>query len=167
MTTAARVRELFNYDPLTGVFSWRVSPCNFIKAGSAAGHASPEGYVVIGVDYLVLKAHRVAWLHFYGECPDDLHIDHVNGCRSDNRIENLRLCNRAQNAQNLQRAYRNNRSSGILGVYFHKQARKWQAKIQIDGKPKSLGLYHTKEEAAEAYAEAKRAIHPFAAAYAS
>lgn len=167
MTTANRIRELLNYDSATGGFTWKISPCRFIKAGNVAGHVSPEGYIVIGIDYKVLKAHRLAWLHFHGELPTGLDIDHINGQRGDNRIENLRLCTVSQNSQNLQRAYRNNKSSGILGVYWHSQAKKWQAKIQLDGRPKSLGLYLTKDEAAAAYAKAKRAMHPFASAYAS
>ena len=45
------------------------------------------------------------------------------------------------------------RPSKYVGVYWNKQNKKWQAMIRIDGKVKSLGLYHDEKEAARIYDE--------------
>lgn len=160
MTTAERVREQFEYIPETGEFFWRKAPCNFIQCVAKAGNLSKEGYVVIGLDYKVCKAHRLAWLYMHGREPSG-QIDHINGIRSDNRIANLREATPQGNTQNLREAYANNLSSGVLGVYWHKQAKKWQAKITHEGKAKSLGLFDSIESASRAYIKEKRALHAF------
>lgn len=160
MTTAKRVRELLEYLPETGEFFWRISPSNIIKAGAKAGNLSAKGYILIGVDRKVLKAHRIAWLYVYGRAPV-CQIDHINGIKSDNRISNLREVTAEGNCQNLRKAYSNNRSSGVLGVYWHEQAAKWQAKIMHRGKAKSLGLFDSVEAASTAYLCKKRELHAF------
>ena len=76
-------------------------------------------------------------------------IDHINGNKADNRRSNLRFCNNRENHLNL-RAYKNNKS-GFKGVQWHKQGKKWQARIYLDKKAYYLGLYDTAEEASKAY----------------
>lgn len=160
----SEIKKMLSYDAETGKFSWRVSPCGPVAAGKETGYVGKDGYVSIGFGRKVYKAHRLAWAIHYGEVPPK-YLDHINGNRSDNRIVNLRPATRAQNAQNLHRPYKNNKSSGILGVYWHSQCNRWQSRIQLNGKPKHLGLFDTKEEAAAAYAKAKAEYHPYASAY--
>jgi hypothetical protein len=91
---------------------------------------------------------------------DNDRVDHVDGDKLDNRKLNLRRCSHAQNCQN--RPKQSNNTSGYKGVYFHKQTKRWNAKI---GKrpSKSLGLFVVKEEAARAYdEEAKNRYGEFA-----
>jgi hypothetical protein len=84
--TAERLRELLNYDPDTGVFTWRVRPVHSHRVGDIAGSVrTTRGYRLIGVAGRVYKAHRLAWLYMMGEWPKD-QIDHINRDPSDNRF---------------------------------------------------------------------------------
>lgn len=100
-------------------------------------------------------AHRLAWLYVHGEWPSK-HLDHLNGNRTDNRIENLRQVSVAENAENTRRPHRDNKS-GYLGVC--KKRGKWLAVIQIKGKYTRIGLFDTPEMAHEAYLAEKRKHH--------
>lgn len=151
MLTVERLKEVLRYDLETGVFRWACAIGNRAKEGAVAGCLRSDGYCFIRIDGHPYAAHRLAWLYMHGVWPN-LHIDHINRVRSDNRIENLREATRAQNQGNLPR-YRNN-TSGIKGVSLMKRDNKWRASIRVNGKPKNLGHFNTKEEAAEVYRKA-------------
>ena len=155
--TAERLRELLHYDPETGVFTWRVNRGRTAKAGSQAG--SPhDGYVQITVDGREYKAHRLAWLYVHGVWPVG-QIDHRFGIRNDNRIGELRDVTPSVNSQNQRIAKRSNKSSGLLGAYWHNVSNKWMAHIGVAGKKIHLGMFDTAEAAHAAYIEAKRRLH--------
>lgn len=101
--------------------------------------------------------HRLAWLYVTGTWPSD-QIDHVNGIRDDNRIFNLREATGPENNGN-QRQARSDNKTGLLGVYWDKQHKKFSAKIMFSGKHKYLGYFPTAEEAHAAYIKAKRELH--------
>jgi hypothetical protein len=84
-------------------------------------------------------------------------IDHINGNRSDNRIENLRVVTGMQNANNQQTRLAGARKA-MLGASFHKPSGKWISRVKINGKDKYLGLFDTPDEANQAYLAAKREI---------
>ncbi|MCY7423508.1 HNH endonuclease [Bacillus amyloliquefaciens] len=84
--------------------------------------------------------------------PSGFDVDHINGNKLDNRRENLRIATRSQN--NANKRMQSNNTSGYRGVNWHKQRRKWVAKIQVDRKSIHLGLYEKKEDAARAYNKA-------------
>lgn len=157
MITSDELRQLLDYDPKTGIFTWRMSTGSRAVAGSKAGsrNGGRDGYIRIMVSKRVYLAHRLAWLHTHGEWPED-QIDHRNGARDDNRLSNLRLATNSQNGAN-KRRYANNRS-GAKGVYWRGQRGKWTADIQVNGNRKNLGLFTTKEAAAEAYRQAAEAV---------
>ena len=94
-------------------------------------------------------AHRVAWMIHNGDIPDGMVIDHINGIRGDNRISNLRLATRSQNAVNS--GMRSSNTSGQKGVYMNKQVGKWVAEIKVDGRRKRIGTFSDIDEAAVAY----------------
>lgn len=101
MINQKRLKEVLDYDPATGVFTWRVELNARGKVGDPAG-CNSWGYRVIRIDGRLYGAHRLVWLYVHGRWPDAM-IDHVNGDRSDNRIENLREANSVQNAHNAKR----------------------------------------------------------------
>jgi len=84
--------------------------------------------------------------------PPDKDIDHRDCDGLNNRRSNLRFASPSQNAQNNRR--RVNNRSGFKGVNFQSQRNKWQARITVAGKTRSLGLYDTAESAARAYGRA-------------
>jgi hypothetical protein len=148
MLTAKELRDRLSYNAETGLFTWRNSPRKG-WAGRLAGSQQNRGYWKIVIGKTPYQAHRLAWLYVYGEWPTK-DIDHINGVRDDNRIENLREATRQQNCGN-GTCFRNSRS-GIRGVYPVRG--KWSARIIANRKFKYLGLFKTKDEAAQAYAAA-------------
>jgi len=93
----------------------------------------------------------------YGIDPEELEIDHINGNRADDRIQNLRLATRTEQQWNVGKTKRN--KSGHKGVSFYKRLNKWRADIRINGKQKNLGYFETAKEASNAYQEAAKALH--------
>ena len=147
--TASRLRDVLDYDQLTGVFTWRVANRN-AKIGAVAGTLNKQtGYRLIKVDGFDYLAHRLAHLHVTGAWPASC-VDHVNLDRADNRWANLRPATRLQNAHN--RGLTSSNSSGFKGVSASRGG--WQANIRVNGKLKFLGRYPSPEAAHAAYAAA-------------
>lgn len=149
----ASVRQLFRYEPTTGNFLRLVDVRGGQKAGTVAGSLGGEGYVYIGVRGKKYRAHRLAFLVTHGRWPV-ADLDHVNGNRADNRLVNLREADRSQNLWNMR--IRADNRSGIKGVCFDSQARKWRADIKVRGKRVHLGLFSSKEDAGASYAKASQ-----------
>lgn len=153
----ARLRDVLDYDPETGLFVWKKRTGPRSNPGSIAGVTKKDrGYVEIRVDGRTYKAHRLAWLYVHGRWPSG-DIDHINMVTSDNRICNLREATRSQNCCN-KRPRRDSRA-GIKGVCWYKQLARWVAQIRIRGESHHLGYFHTIEEAAKAYEVAARKFH--------
>ena len=114
--------------------------------------SSGKGYAQARVNGKMQLMHRIVAARAGINCPDD--VDHINGNPQDNRRSNLRAATRSQNNANSKRHCNN--TSGIKGVYWHKQAQKWRTQISVDYKIIHLGYYDTKEAAAFAYQEAAR-----------
>jgi hypothetical protein len=148
------MKQLLSYDSETGEFIWTDKAPTKV-AGKPANAKDSLGYICLRVDGKMYKAHRIAWAFVYGEWPE-LHIDHINGDPSDNRICNLREVDRHANMQNERKARLNNKS-GYLGVCPN--GGNWRAEIRVDGKKINLGTYKTPKEAHEAYVVAKRKFH--------
>lgn len=151
------LRQLLRYAPETGSLIWCVSRGK-AAAGSIAGVHDAHGYIVIRLFGILYKAHRLVWLYVNGEFPSG-DIDHVNGVRDDNRIDNLRDASRAQNQQNM-KLYANN-TSGYPGVVWDKSRGKWAARINVGGVMKNLGRFSEPGDAFLAYQDAKRKHHAF------
>jgi hypothetical protein len=153
--TAERLRDVLEYDLITGNFTWKVRTGPRGKPGASAGTLNTRGYYEISVDGRKYVSHRLAWLYVNGKWPKG-EIDHVNGCRDDNRWSNLRDVSRALNTQNRRSASANN-SNGLLGVSRH--GPRWRARIQVDGVVHRLGTYDSPMAAHGAYLIAKRRLH--------
>lgn len=158
MLTQSELKELFTYCPNTGLFTRlkSVSPTGLV--GDISGCKRPDGYIVIQVNSKLFRAQRLAWLYMHGEFPVN-NIDHVNGIKHDNRIVNLRDVTNAGNMQNQRKARDDNKSSGLLGVTWHKSRNKWKSAIKLNGKSIHIGLFHDKHKAHNAYLAKKREIH--------
>lgn len=159
--TADRLRHLLDYDPLTGSFTWRYRVSQRILAGHFAGGPSKgDGRWRITVDKKKYLAHRLAWLHVYGEWPAG-QIDHINGDghTGNNRIAELRSVTSQVNTQNQTRARSDNKHSRLIGAHYDKQYGSWRSSIGHNGKQNYLGTFPTREAAHEAYVKAKRMLH--------
>lgn len=141
-----RLLSLLQYDANSGVFIWRKSlGCRGATKGKIAGHVcKTTGYNILSVDWVRYQAHRLAW--FYMTCVwPTYEIDHINGVRSDNRWENLREADAAQQSWNS--GVRTDNTSGKTGVSKIKGRDVYRAYIQKHGKVKSLGHFPNFEEA--------------------
>ena len=152
--SAAELRRLIDYDPETGRFTSRVRRGR-IAVGDVVGTRRNDGYVKIGIGGRQYYAHRLAWLHVYGEYPSV--VDHVDRNPSNNRLTNLRLVNLSQNQQN-QVAHINN-TSGYKGVTLHKKSGLWKAEIQVNRRRTTIGYYKTPDQASVAYQTAAMIFH--------
>jgi len=99
--------------------------------------------------------HRVVYMMTRGVDPYPYEIDHVDGDPRNNHPSNLRLATRHQNQRHQSGANKSNKTSGIRGVCWNKASNCWQAQIKYDGRSRHLGLFKTKEEAAEVAAAAR------------
>jgi hypothetical protein len=90
-------------------------------------------------------------------CPDGMHVDHINHNTLDNRKENLRICTNSENQMNKGK-YKNNKS-GYKGVCLKKSTGKWSASIKINKKQKYLGCFDDPKDAYRAYCNASRKNH--------
>lgn len=97
---------------------WKVSrrSSKNISEGSPAGTLHHSGYYYIRFLQNFIAAHRLVYLLHHGVIPENMVIDHINGVRSDNRIENLRLVTLELNNRNTKT--RKDNKSGVKGVYF-------------------------------------------------
>lgn len=149
------IRSHMNYNKDTGELTWTK---NFFKTkiGKRVGCLSRYGYYKVTFKKQTLLCHRVCWALHYNEQPPEI-IDHINGIRTDNRIDNLRGSTTTENAENQRGAMRSNRTSRFLGVSKFKG--RWRAKIKAKGKYVFLGYHDTEELARDAYIKAKRELH--------
>lgn len=150
--TPERLKELLHYDPKTGLFTWLVDRGAHRCKGQHPGTPDATGYLMIRVDYVIYKAHRLAWLYMTGEWPS-IYVDHINGVRSDNRWANLRSADPAQNTINSKQ--RSNRF-GYRGI-ARSSKNSFRAEIRIEGRRVYLGNFATPEAASAAFEEAAAA----------
>ena len=157
--TQEYVKELINYDPCTGLVTWKVSRGK-ARAGSLASDVSVgstgKRYGRITIHKKRYKLHRIIWLYVYGSFPET--IDHINGNSLDNRITNLRNVDLRTNSLN--RRVQNNSTSGIHGVNWHKTQRSWQVSIHDRNGYKYLGKFNNLFDAACVRKSAER-IHGY------
>ena len=158
LLTQAELKEILRYEPETGAFTWNRQRKNGALAGDVAGHVSGEGYWAIGIGGVHWQAHRVAWFYVHGVWPET--IDHINGCKADNRIINLKNCSTSENNQNTHGPQVNSKSQ-MLGVSWHKKAKKWQAHICVYKERKYLGLFDDVNEAHKAYLKEKEKLNVY------
>ena len=147
MITQKYLKEVFTYNSNNGVLIYKKRINNRIQIGRVAGHISSDGYRYVRVFGTSQKHSRLVFLFHNGVFPKN-NIDHINGNRSDDRIENLRDVTQEENRKNCM--IMTNNSSGVQGVNFYKRTNKWRAFIGLNGKHIHLGYFDTKKLALEA-----------------
>jgi hypothetical protein len=147
----AKLKELLDYSPDTGGFTWRVNRARTAKANAPAGTKNNVGYIRIIVCGKQYSAHRLAWLYVHGEWPVG-EIDHINRDKADNRLANLRQVTRSENCQNKDPAK-------LPGITWHKATSKWQARIKINQKLIHLGVFADIVDAKNARKQAELTYH--------
>jgi hypothetical protein len=160
LPSTERLRELFSYNPDTGVVTHRRDVTtgrkkHRCKAGAPAGYPDAYGYLKVTADGAPYALHRVIWKMQTGQEPGE-YLDHKNRTRSDNRWENLREADANQNAQNSTPA------SGLLrqrGAHFNAVTGKWAAFVNANGKSTYLGSFDAIGEASRAYETAAKELH--------
>jgi len=150
MITQHRLKEILDYDPASGVFTWLYRPFDTFKAVGAAkrwnaryayspaGTLKSDGYIHISVGGKKWLAHRLAFLYMIGRFPP-VHVDHINGVKNDNRWINLREVDRIENCRNM-KMYSTN-ASGVAGVHFHELSKRWCSQISGNSKRINLGYF--------------------------
>jgi|ERR1700677_349446 len=131
------LRALFAYDPATGTLIRK-------STGKPCGSPHGNGYLRVNIKGTMLYAHRIAYAIYHGWFPEN--VDHD---RSNNRLDNLIGCTKAQN--NKRKLKRGGCSSAFIGVTFCKQTARWRAQLVVDGKRRNIGRFDTEEQAARAY----------------
>lgn len=167
--TQNQVKEILDYNPMTGIFTWKARPRSMFGTDVSwrvwnAKHATTQagtdghGYRIISCFSKRFQMHRLAWLFMHGEWPAGC-IDHINHDPSDNRIENLRVVSNDENQRN--REISSNNTSGATGVRRHRGSSRWEARIGFEGKFIYLGIFLSKQKAIEARkkAETKFGFH--------
>ena len=142
MITKDEIHRMFTYDN-RGYLVRRLGS----RAGQRAGTTHSSGYRRVTVNGKKMREHRLVFLLHHGYIPT--HVDHVNGERADNRIENLRAATSSQNQWN--RAVRNS------GVHWMTKRLKWRAKVRRYGRDITIGYYDSKDEAIKAMCVFKEA----------
>ena len=147
------LRQRLTYEPETGRLIWRHNEAmpnywNARFANTVAGNVdSGHGYYTIGINGVKHRMHRVIWAMAHGYWPKR-HIDHVDGNKLNNRIDNLRDVESQEN--HLNQSIPKNNKSGVIGVCWHKRRARWRAAITVNGRHKTIGYFSNLEEAAAA-----------------
>lgn len=147
-------KKYYHYDKNTGLVTYKKLPKNFKRKriGDVVGSIS-HGYIRTEINNKTYAMHNIVWLIHYGHFPNQV-IDHINGNKSDNRIENLRDCSRRDNSNNLEM----HRLGHLPGTSFSKQHKKWASYINFKNKKIHLKLCKTQKEAHELYLKSKQII---------
>jgi hypothetical protein len=141
MLTQNELSDLFEYRDgrlYSRVFRGKITP------GTCIGNRRKDGYFHAEINKRKYLLHRLIFTLKHGYTP--VFIDHINGDRSDNRIENLRLATVSENMYNTKINTKN--TSGFKGVHFNKQKQKWQAKLWVRGE-QIARVFQSKELAVE------------------
>ena len=140
------LRELFSYDPATGILISNSS-------GKPVGTLRKDGYLSTRAKGEIFLVHRIAFACHHGRWPSG-RLDHENEIKSDNKIKNLREATSSQNSCNC--GIRKTNTSGVKGIHFHRPNGKWMAQLQIDRRKIFVG-YFTEIDDAKSALEQKRA----------
>lgn len=151
--TKELAESLFYYKD--GVLFWKENRGTYPTKDKPVGAVSKSGYLESKIKLKPFKVHRVIFLLHHGWLPKM--VDHIDGNRTNNAIENLRASDAQTNKCN-QKIYKSN-TSGVKGVYWKKSLGVWGAQISYECKKRHLGYYANMNEAAEIVDLARQMTH--------
>jgi hypothetical protein len=146
--TQEKLKGLLNYNPDTGIFTWKVATNNRIRVGEVAGSIDANRYRRIRIEGVKYLEHRLAFLYMLGTVPDN--VDHIDQDRSNNKWPNLRVCSLSENQHN--RAININSTSCLKGISFNQQCRgskvylKVIAQIKLNSRRHSKTIYYSTDK---------------------
>ena len=135
--------QILDYNAETGIFIRRSN-------GKIVGSINAAGYLTCCIKKKHFYLHRLAWIYVHGNVPP--FIDHINGIKGDNRIQNLRPVTKSQNGMNRSGTYA---KSGYRWVYYQSNTSKWRVKVSH----LNVGYFDSKQEAALAAKEAAKSLY--------
>ena len=147
--------KLFLYK--NGKLFWKSKLNQFsrVKIGSETGYLASDGYIRTKIKQKLYGNHQIIFLMFNGYIPEQ--VDHINRDRLDNRIENLRAATNSQNQHN--KSIAKNNTSGIQGVTWNKNAKKWYVQLMFKKKQMYFGAYKDLELAELVISEVRKKYH--------
>ena len=113
------IKDYLKYDPTSSTgLRWIKSPSTRVKEGDEAFTSKNTfGYYIGKFDYTIYSAHQVIMFLQHGKWSNiNEHIDHIDGDRTNNNIDNLRFVSPTGNQRNANRRMNSNNTSGIKGL---------------------------------------------------
>ena len=139
-SVADEFNEHFAY--CDGKLFWKKNTGSKPIAGKEAGCHKTKDYSMVCINKKQHAIHRVIFAMHNGYMPKQ--VDHINGDRRDNRIENLRATTNTQNSYN--RLLSSTNTSGVKGVSWDKTKGKWHAQLNYNGKNRHMGYWKADEK---------------------
>ena len=99
------------------------------------------------------KIHRLVASAFLENQENKKNVDHIDRCKTNNHLSNLRFATDSENQQN--KSFQSNNKSGVIGVSWYKSSKKWSVHIQLNGVQKHLGYFINIEDAKTARSNAE------------
>jgi len=151
--TQAKLKEIIDYNPVTGIFTNKITRNNKAKQGNRAGSLRLDGYMAVVINYKTYKLHHLAFLYMNGELPNN-DVRHKNRNTLDNSFNNLKISSRSESMRTPTKKM-NRESIGLKGVYYCPYGKCYRAYFRHNKNKIEVGRYSCPKEAHQAYLDAK------------
>jgi hypothetical protein len=153
------LNDIFNYQD--GSLFWKKNTGRRTKIGDIAGRSCSNGYRMVGLFKRAYLEHRLIFMFHNGYFPKE--VDHIDGDKLNNKIENLRPASHLENLLN--QKIRTNNVSGHKNVGWASREQKWRVRLTVNRKDKHIGYFDDRELADLVAVEAVNKFHKEFSAY--